>query len=316
LELPQDPKLIVGLDKADDAGVYQLRDDLAIIQTVDFFTPIVDDPFLFGQIAATNALSDVYAMGGEPICAMNIACFPAQTMKIEVLREILRGGLAKLREAGVVLAGGHTVEDPELKYGLSVTGTIHPAHVLTNQGVQVGDRLVLTKPIGTGIVNTAIKGELAGAAVIDEAVAVMATLNHTPARVMRAYDVHACTDITGFGLLGHLCEMIEGARAGIALDAAAVPLLDEVLGFCEIGLLPGGLHRNRAFREEMITREAGVPDVLFDVLFDPQTSGGLLVAVPAADAQALVKELVAAGVARAAIVGEVLAAPAGRVVVR
>ncbi len=242
--MPTDPNLLVGLERADDAGVYKLRDDLAIIQTVDFFTPIVDDPLLFGRIAAANALSDVYAMGGEPICAMNIACFPVREMDIAVLHEILKGGLEKLREAGVVLAGGHTVEDPELKYGLSITGIVHPERVLTNRGAQPGDQLILTKPLGTGLINTAIKGELASESAIEKAVSAMTTLNRQAAELMAGAPVHACTDVTGFGLLGHACEMVEDTPVGLVINAHAVPVFPEALEYCEMGLLPAGLARN------------------------------------------------------------------------
>ena len=205
-----DPNLIVGMERAEDAGVYKLSDDLAIIQTVDFFTPIVDDPYMFGQIAAANALSDVYAMGGKPLTAMNIVCFPIKTMDISILREILKGGLDKMKEAGVTLVGGHSVEDSELKYGLSVTGTIHPLKVLTNVGAKVGDRLILTKPLGTGIINTAIKGGMATEDSIEMVTRYMASLNKKASEVMQEIGANACTDVTGFGLLGHAFEMIEG----------------------------------------------------------------------------------------------------------
>ncbi len=296
--------------------MYKVRDDLALIQTVDFFTPIVDDPFLFGQIAAANALSDVYAMGGNPICAMNIACFPVKDMDILVLREIFRGGLEKLREAEVVLAGGHTVEDPELKYGLSVTGTVHPDRVLTNRGARPGDRLVLTKPLGTGIINTAIKGEAASPEAVEKIVAAMVTLNRQAAELIQAFEVHACTDVTGFGLLGHACEMIEDDPIGMVFDARAVPVFAEAVEYCGMGFLPGGLYRNRDFRAAMVEIDPSVPEFFSDLLFDPQTSGGLLIAVQDSAAAALVERMRAEGVRDAAVVGEVVASPAGRIVVR
>ena len=296
--------------------MYKLRDDLAIIQTVDFFTPIVDDPYMFGQIAAANALSDVYAMGGRPLCAMNIACFPIKTMEISILREILRGGLDKLREAGVVLAGGHTVEDVELKYGLAVTGIVHPQRILTKLGGRPGDRLILTKPLGTGILATAIKAGMADAALRERVAAVMATLNRRAAELMLAFDVHACTDVTGFGLLGHACEMVEDSPVGFILRARALPLLPGVSGFCEMGLLPAGLYRNREFRADMVEIDPSVPPELQDVLFDPQTSGGLLIALAPDEAAALLERMNSEGIPEAAVIGEVVAERPGRILVR
>ncbi len=313
MELIADPNLIVGFDKADDAGVYKLTDELALIQTVDFFTPIVDDPYLFGQIAAANALSDVYAMGGRPVCAMNIAGFPIEKMDISILREILKGGLDKLREAKVTLAGGHTVEDPELKYGLSVTGLVHPDKVLTNQGARAGDALLLTKRLGTGIVNTAIKGELASPEAIDSVVASMAALNDAAAEALAGFDVSACTDITGFGLLGHLAEMVMGAPVGVRLRAGAMPIFPEAVEYASMGLLPAGLHRNREFLSGRVTIAADVPEERTDLLFDPQTSGGLLVAIAGNEAAALVDRMRAVGVKDAVIVGEVVPEDAGRI---
>ena len=221
LDLPVDPNLLVGLERADDAGVYRITDDLAMVQTVDFFPPMVDDPYQFGRIAAANALSDIYAMGGTPRTAMNVVAFPAKTLDLSVLRAVIEGGLAVLREAGVVLVGGHTIEDPELKYGLSVTGFIHPDRILTKRNLKAGDRLVLTKPVGTGIVTTAIRGGLADAAVTERVTRNMATLNRAAAETMAKFTVHACTDITGFGLLGHLAEMVVDSGCGVRIDAAA-----------------------------------------------------------------------------------------------
>ena len=217
----------MGMERSEDAGVYKLRDDLAIIQTVDFFTPIVDDPYTFGQIAAVNALSDVYAKGGRPLTALNLVCFPVKTMDISMLREILTGGLNKMREAGVVLVGGHSVEDPELKYGLSVTGVIHPDRVIMNNGSQVGDKLILTKPLGTGIISTALKRGEASEKAVAKSVKSMMTLNRKASELMLTVDVHACTDVTGFGLLGHACEMIEGTDVGMIIHSDKVPCLPE-----------------------------------------------------------------------------------------
>ncbi len=275
---------------------------------MDFFTPIVDDPYDFGRIAAANALSDVYAMGGVPKTAMNLVAFPARTMDFSVLRRILEGGIAVLREAGVVLIGGHSIEDAELKYGLSVTGYIHPARVLAKKNLRPGDRLVLTKPLGTGILNTAIKGGLASAAAARMVTEQMAALNRAAAETMEAFDVSACTDVTGFGLLGHLAEMVSGSGCGVRLAAARVPILPETIALAAMGLVPAGAYRNREFRQAMVVFETGMDAVMQDVLFDPQTSGGLLISVAADQAGRLVGALQAAGVKAAAEIGEVTGA--------
>jgi len=305
----------VGLERADDAGVYKVTDELAIIQTVDFFTPIVDDPYWFGQIAAANALSDVYAMGGVPKTAMNLVAFPAKDMDISVLRRIIEGGLDKMREAGVVLVGGHTVEDQELKYGLSVTGFIHPDRVLVKKNLRVGDHLILTKPLGTGIIATAIKGGLASMEITDKVTRAMATLNKAAAEVMQGYPVHACTDITGFGFLGHLAEMVDASGYGVRIKADGVPLYPEALEYAAMGLVPAGAYRNRDFRLFMVDFASSVERVLQDVLFDPQTSGGLLICVAPEKAEDLLKDLRAKGIQEAAIVGEVIAEPKERIIV-
>ncbi len=306
----------MGMERAEDAGVYKLRDDLAIIQTVDFFTPIVDDPYTFGQIAAVNALSDVYAKGGRPLTAMNIVCFPVKTMDISILREILTGGLDKMHEAGVVLVGGHSVEDAELKYGLSVTGVIHPDRVIMNNGARIGDKLILTKPLGTGIISTALKGGEASEQAVAKSVNSMATLNKKASELMLTVDVHACTDITGFGLLGHACEMIEGTDVGMIIHSDAVPYFPEAKEYAEMGMVPGGTGRNRDFRIKMVDLDKNVSKVMLDILFDPQTSGGLLMSVPASDAEPLLKKLHRAGIKSASLIGEVVAKPKGRIVVR
>jgi len=302
------------LEKADDAGVYKLTDDLAIVQTVDFFTPIVDDPYTFGQIAVANALSDVYAMGGKPLTALNIVCFPSKTLDISVLRDILRGGIDKMREAGVVLVGGHSVDDPELKYGLSVTGTVHPNRVLTKGGARPGDKLLLTKPIGTGIISTAVKGGMASDQVIKAVAQSMAALNKTASEVMLQVGVNACTDITGFGLLGHACEMIQDSHIGLRIHSASVPIFPETIELARMGMIPGGTYRNKEFRSKMVD-SAGIADVMLDILFDPQTSGGLFVSVSADKASLLLARLKEAGVTDAAIVGEVVSHPEQRIVV-
>lgn len=303
------------MERAEDAGVYKLTDDLAIIQTLDFFTPIVDDPYSFGQVAAANALSDVYAMGGRPLTAMNIACFPIKTMDISVLNDILAGGLDKVHEAGAIVVGGHTVEDDELKYGLSVSGVIHPQKVVLNTGARVGDRLILTKPLGTGIISTAVKGGVASASAEARIVKSMATLNQKAAELMQEAGIHAATDITGFGLLGHASEMIEGSGVGMIIHSAAVPLFSEAREYAEMGMIPGGLHRNREFRSGMVEIEKVVPEYLADILFDPQTSGGLFIAVAPEKAKPLLEKMHQAGIDESALVGEVIAAPKGKIMV-
>lgn len=292
------------MEGADDAGVYRISDDLAMIQTVDFFTPIVDDPYWFGKIAAANALSDVYAMGGVPKTALNLVAFPLQSLDIDVLRQILAGGIETLETAGTVLIGGHSIEDNELKYGLSVTGFIHPDRILTKTGMKAGDRLVLTKPLGTGVISTAIKAGLAPPVLVDSVTRLMAQLNRRAAEIMTDYAVHACTDITGFGLIGHLSEMVVGSGCSAVVDTARVPVIAEALSFADMGLIPAGAFKNKSFREGMVHTEPGVPRSLQDLLYDPQTSGGLLISVARADVQALESALRAAGI-QAACMGEV-----------
>ncbi len=315
MTFPTDANVLVGLDRADDAGVYKVTDDIALIQTVDFFTPIVDDPYWFGQIAAANALSDVYAMGGVPKTAMNLVAFPLKDMDISILRQIIQGGLDKMTEAGVVLLGGHSVEDKELKYGLSVTGFIHPDRILTKKDLRAGDRLILTKPLGTGIVNTAIKGGLASAEIIERVTRLMATLNRNAAEVMSNYPVHACTDITGFGLLGHMAEMVSGTPLGIRLTSREIPILPEAVEYAGMGLVPAGAYKNREFRECMVDFAPSVDRLIQDILFDPQTSGGLLIGVQRDRAGDLVAELKVKGIEEAAVIGEVMVKPRERIVV-
>ena len=315
LTVMNDPNLIVGMDTADDAGVYKLTDDLAIIQTVDFFTPIVDNPYMFGQIAATNALSDVYAMGGTPITAMNIVCFPIQTLGIEVLREVLRGGLDKLNEAQTTLVGGHSVEDTELKYGLSVTGVVHPDKVLTNAGAKVGDVLILTKPLGTGIINTAIKGGLASVEAIEKVTLSMTTLNSVASEAMQDVGVNGCTDITGFGLLGHAGELARAGEVGIVINAAKVPFFPEAQEYGGMGLVPGGAHRNRDFCKKWVDVGKDISPVMVDIMYDPQTSGGLLISVSTEKTEKLLGTLHEHGVESATIVGKVVGDSKGRILV-
>ena len=314
LPLIQDPNLLTGIEHAEDAGVYKLSADLALVQTVDFFTPTVDDPFTFGQIAATNALNDVYAMGGKPLTAMNIVCFPIKTMDKSVLREVLRGGLDKMREAGVLLIGGHSVEDNEIKYGLSVTGVIHPDKVLFNRGAKAGDSLILTKPLGTGIISTAIKAEEASSELVTKAISCMTQLNKKTSEMMIATgDIHACTDITGFGFLGHACEMIEGSDVGMNINSAAVPIFTGLQELVETGFVPGGLYRNKNFRISQIEAADTCPAWLLDVFFDPQTAGGLFFSLPQKQAQNLVEKMRRSGIGDAAVVGEVVADHPGKI---
>ena len=301
------PAVIVGTDTSDDAGVFRLGPDLAIVNTVDFFTPIVDDPYVFGQIAAANALSDVYAMGGDPITALNIVGFPMGQMDIEILGDILRGGLERATEAGAVVIGGHTIIDPELKYGMAVTGVIHPGRVLRNVGVRVGDALVLTKPLGTGIVTTALKQRKASRESVREAVRSMVTLNKDASRIVRRFSVHACCDVTGFGLLGHATEMAMGSGVSLVLDSATLPLLPGAARLAGRGFLTGGCKRNRAYLADKVVVDLAVRAEIEEIAFDPQTSGGLLVALEPHAAERLVKRLRAADIAAATIVGRATA---------
>jgi selenide,water dikinase len=297
------------LDQADDAGVYRISDDLALIQTVDFFTPIVDDPYWFGQIAAANALSDVYAMGGTPKTAMNLVAFPVKIMDLGILRQIIQGGIDKLKEAQVVLIGGHSIEDKEIKYGLSVTGVVHPKRVLAKKNLRTGDGLVLTKPLGTGIVNTAIKAGMVSEQLSEKVTRLMATLNWDAARIMANFNVSACTDVTGFGLLGHLAEMVNGSGCSAGIVSSNVPFIPEAENFAAMGLIPAGAYKNRDFREQMITFAETVPRTLQDLLFDPQTSGGLLISVSDVQCNDLVSALKEGGIADATRIGDVVASP-------
>ena len=274
-----DPRLIVGYDKSDDACVYVVDPQTALVQTTDFFPPIVDDPFLYGQIAAANALSDVYAMGGDPKLALNILCLP-ETMGPDAVRELLRGGYDKVSEAGAVIAGGHTIHGAEPIYGLAVTGFVHPDKVLTNSGAQPGDVLLLTKPLGIGVLTTAAKADLVPEEVLSRIYRQMAALNKTARDIMVRYPVHSCTDVTGFGLLGHSFEMAQGSSCTIHLTADQVPYHPEALELADMGFLPAGAYRNRSYAEAGVTCRREIPRPLMDLFFDPQTSGGLLIALP------------------------------------
>lgn len=308
--------LLVGCDSFADAGVYRLRDDLALVQTLDFFTPVVDDPYTFGQIAAANALSDVYAMGASPLTVMNIVCFPSRLLGPEVLAEILKGGADKVLEAGALIVGGHSVEDNEPKYGMSVTGTVHPQHLIRNDRARPGDRLILTKPIGTGLVLTAAKAEMAGAGELDAAVRIMKALNKDASAAMQAVGVQAATDVTGFGLLGHAREMALASGVSLELSFGRIPLLAGALRAAGMGLVPGGAYANREYVREglLIADEKTVGEREVDVLCDPQTSGGLLMAVAAQDEQALLAALAERKVS-AAVIGCVTGGEPGKITV-
>jgi selenide, water dikinase len=310
----QHPDLLVGMETADDAGVYRLTPEIALIQTVDFFTPIVNDPYLFGQIAAANSLSDVYAMGGKPLTAMNILCVSLKMVSKGDLQAILAGGLDKIHEAGALLVGGHSVEDAELKYGLSVTGVVHPDRVLANAGARVGDRLILTKPLGTGVIATASKGRLASPEIEAQVAEVMRTLNRIPEDILAAGHIHAATDITGFGFFGHALEMAKGSQVIMTFSASRIPILAPAKEFALLGLVPAGSFANRRFCESHVQVAPGIDPLLLDLFSDAQTNGGLLLSVAPAAAAVIVARFQEEGSAAAAVVGEVPAA--GRGVIR
>jgi len=316
--LPQtkkDPNLLVGLDTSDDAGVYQINETTAIVQTLDFFTPIVDDPYDFGQIAATNAISDVYAMGGTPITALNIVAFPIATLDKEILADILRGAGDKLIEAGVTLVGGHSIDDNEPKFGLAVTGVVHPDKIRTNSGAQPGDKLILTKPIGVGICTTSLKNNLLTEEEIQNVTKVMTTLNKTAAEVMATYEVHAATDVTGFGLLGHASEMAKGSGVGIQINFNQVPILPRVKELAEAGSVPGGTKNNFAHIENVVDYAESLDQIDKWILCDAVTSGGLLISIANHEADAFLKELREKGV-DAHMIGEVMEEQKGKIRVK
>ncbi|WP_213655974.1 selenide, water dikinase SelD [Paenibacillus vini] len=315
--LPQsepNPDLLVGLDTSDDAGVYRLSGDMALVQTVDFFTPIVDDPYSFGQIAAANAISDIYAMGGKPLTVLNIVAFPISTLDKSILADILRGAADKVREAGATLVGGHSIDDKEPKFGLAVTGLVHPDRIRTNAGAKAGDKLILTKPIGVGIMTTSIKKDALTPEETQRVTRVMATLNKTAAETMEPYDVHACTDVTGFGLMGHTLEMAKGSGCGIRIKHSDVPVLPRVRELAEQGNVPGGTKNNFAHVEVDIDFPAELDQIGRWILCDAVTSGGLLISVEAGQADELLQALVQAGV-EASLIGEVTEQHPGRIVV-
>lgn len=289
-----DKNLLVGYDTSDDASVYKVADNLGLVQSIDFFPPMVDDPYLFGQIAAANSLSDIYAMGGKPTHAMNLLCIP-NCLGAEVAGEILRGGADKCVEAGCAIAGGHTITDNEPKYGLSVSGFVSLDRLLANSSAHEGDVLLLTKPVGSGVLTTALKGELVDEKSLSSMFDAMRTLNEAPIRLSEGLELHGCTDITGFGLLGHACEMAEGAGLTVVINADAVPLYDQALEFARMGVIPAGTYRNDEYFAGRVAVSDELAPGLRDVLFDPQTSGGLLLALPLADARELQTRLQAEG---------------------
>ena len=298
--------LIVGIDTSDDAGVYKLNEETALVQTVDYFTPVVDDPYMFGAIAAANALSDVYAMGGKPLTVLNIVGFPVSKLDKKILADILRGGADKVREAEAVILGGHSIDDTDPKFGMAVTGLVHPQQVWTNAGAKAGDKLVLTKPIGVGIVTTAIKRGKASEEAIRIATETMAALNKTAAETAKGFTVHGCTDITGFGLAGHALEMARGAAVGIVLYGDQVPVIPETRDYVEQKIYPGGTVRNMDWVKDDVIYADNVDQATRIILCDAVTSGGLLISLPAEEADDLVRQLQERGIADAAVVGEVV----------
>jgi selenide,water dikinase len=305
MEIKSHPNLLVGIDHHDDSAVYKLSEDVAIVQSLDFFTPIVDDPFTFGQITAANALSDIYAMGARPITAMNIVAFPVDDLPNQILKDILKGGLDKINESGAVLAGGHSIKDDELKYGLSVTGVVHPEKMISNKGALPGDKLILTKALGTGIVATALKREIASEAEVDAMVASMIELNKAAAEAAVQFPIHAMTDVTGFGLVGHLLELLKASQVDATLDTAALPLLPGALHWASKNVVPGGLKANLKFYRPQLSVPSRISKEMEMIAVDPQTSGGLLISCPADSAEALLQSLHKAGVDAASIIGEI-----------
>ncbi len=309
------PNLLVGMESASDASIYRLTDEIAIVQSLDFFTPIVDNPYEFGQIAAANSLSDIYAMGGRPITALNIVCFPIKELDSSILKEILCGGIDKVHEAGGVVVGGHSVEDKEPKYGLSVTGIVHPENFVTNKGARPGDTLILTKPIGTGVLATAYKGRLVGEDVFHGIVSIMSSLNRGASEAMMEVGVNGATDITGFGLIGHALEMAEASSVTIELEAGRVPIIPEALDLVNMGMIPEGDYANKRFCERKVVVLDEIASPLLDLLFDAQTSGGLLISVSQEKAPLLMEKLKERCDTEFAMIGRVLEGPP-RVIVK
>lgn len=305
LDVKPDPRLIVGFDTSDDAGVILVSEDMALVQTLDFLTPLVDDPYAFGQIAAANSLSDVYAMGGKPLTAMNIVCFPVSLFPVEVLRETLAGGISKIEESGAVLAGGHSIEDDEFKYGLSVTGTVHPSKILRNSGAREGDLLILTKPIGIGVLSTAVKGGVASKEDVQNLIKTASELNAKASQIMLGFDVGACTDVTGFGLAGHTREIALASGFGVIISSSSVPFLPGVFEYVRMGLLPGGCHRTRGHFSSSVKVSNGISREFMDLMFDPQTSGGLLFSIRENQAHKCLDQMTGEGMA-GGIIGQIV----------
>jgi selenide,water dikinase len=311
-----DPRVLVSADTCDDAGVFKLSDDSALVQSVDVFTPVVDDPYLFGQIAAANSVSDIYAMGGRPLTALSIIGFPIETLSHKVMNKILWGGIDKLREADVVILGGHSIRDKEIKFGFAVTGLIHPSAIITNAGAKPGDRLILTKPLGTGIISFARQLGKASASALDAAGRSMAELNKVAAEEIAKAGVTTATDVTGFGLLGHLSEIVRQSRVTAEIYADSVPMFDGVLDYIRQGLISGAIERNREYASQFVKAEKGVSDDMLNVLCDPQTSGGLLIAVAEAEADALLQRLRKRGVRAAVFIGMIASKSTGKIIIK
>lgn len=307
--------MLRSIERLDDAGVYKISDDVAIIQTIDFITPIVNDPYTFGQIAAANSISDVYTMGGRPVTAMNVVCFPSDTLDISILREILRGGLDQMNAAGVALMGGHSVTDAQMKYGLSVTGLVHPDRLITNSGTRIGDSLILTKSLGTGILSTALKNRLMDESSFAPVAKSMATLNKKAAELMMEMGVHSCTDITGFGLIGHASHLVQEGETGIELEFNSIPVFPEAFEFSRKEVYPGGLGRNRDFYSVQVEFKGTIPAYRRNLLYDPQTSGGLLISLPPEAASKLGAALHNLGI-NAPIIGKVVRQPEHKIIIR
>jgi len=302
----KNPNVLVGFNLADDAGVYKIRNDLALVQTVDFFPPVVDDPYDFGAIAAANALSDIYAMGGKPLSALNIVGYPPQSLSLSVLDEILRGGADKAQEADVAIIGGHTIKTKEPIYGMAVTGTIHPDKIVTNATAKVGDSLVLTKPLGIGIITTAIKKEQVEGKWVAEAVKIMTFLNKSASEAMLSVGINACTDITGYGLLGHLCELVQASKVGAKIFLSKVPVIDFAWELAKRKIVPGGTLANLSFIEQKVDWEGEITEEAKLILSDAQTSGGLLISVPKEKEKKLLDRLISKGVPNPVVIGEIV----------
>ena len=311
-----DPRVLVSAETCDDAGVFKLSEDTALVQSVDVFTPVVDDPYLFGQIAAANSVSDIYAMGGRPLTALSIIGFPIETLSHKVMNKILWGGIDKMHEAGVVILGGHSIKDKEIKFGFAVTGLIHPSAIVTNSGARPGDRLILTKPLGVGIISFARQLGKASAGALDVAGRSMAELNKIAAEEMAKAGVTTATDVTGFGLLGHLSEIVRQSRVTAEIHADSVPVFAGVIDYVREGLVSGAVERNREYASQFVSVTKGVSDDVLSVLYDPQTSGGLLIAVPEAKAAALLRRLRRAGVRSAAAIGRIVSKSSGKIVIK